>query len=168
MLRNLFVIAGSVFMFSSVSHGLDMCYERTYDAAHMQAHKGQTLKGIKVKIADSNVFVSGVSAEDGKEYQFVAGDRVGKHIMCASFSADGDDYSGCLKIVPNPAGAMIIPLELKYKSADLDMESKGIELLRCEGTQTDGEGCISGLKKVLVSPANPEDAGYLLNKTDCN
>jgi hypothetical protein len=153
----------------------ETCFYRSYSAEHMRQHPRQTLKQIGVRTDfNSQVSVTGVSAADGKVYRFF-GDVLAKKTnaesttSCAGFTADGDQQVGCAQVTQVGAtGLSLSPKSITYNDGYQRTKSRGITLLRCEGTSSDGEGCESGkLRKIEMLSTNSEDSSYVLEKIDC-
>jgi hypothetical protein len=153
----------------------DTCFYRSYSVEHMRQHPGQTLRQIGVRTDfNSQVSVAGVSAVDGKVYRFF-GDVLAKKTSaesttsCAGFTADGDQQVGCAQVTKlGETSLSLSPKSIIYNDGYQRTKSRGITLLRCEGTSSDGEGCESGkLRKIEMLSANAEDSNYVLEKIDC-
>jgi hypothetical protein len=146
------------------------CYERKYSSQHMLQHKGQSLVRIKLRMTEDFILIEAIAAKDSKEYSFWADLPVlNTNIMCAAFSADGEQYNGCLSVRQVEDDAVLIsPIAMNYVSSGQEMISTGLNLIRCEGNSSDGEGCETGkLRTISLLPHNSEDAVYKLFKTDC-
>lgn len=147
-----------------------VCFERSYDAAHMRQHPGQSLQSIQVKTDFASFLsVTGVSSLDQKEYHFW-GDLplAGATEFCAGFTADGDQDIGCAKLSRSGETLALSPLAKKYNDGYQITQSKGITLLRCEGKSSDGEGCEEGkLRTRELAAANAEDGLYVLKQVAC-
>ena len=91
-------------------------------------------------------------------------------LFCAGFQADGDQDVGCLVVYRKSASTValrpiIVP---NYKSFGQRLKGNQVNLIRCDGKSSDGEGCEKGKLRVFkLDSRNPEDREYWLNETKC-
>lgn len=152
------------------------CYSRTYSAEHMASHKTQSLKSITLEmdysVADGTpefVIIKGISAQGGLEYQYVGTTTLNNQTICAGFVGDGDQDMGCVSIKRiDEKTISISPVVASYDWGIGETWSGGLQLRRCEGYVSDGEGCMDTYKTILLQPSNKQDLDYRLKKVSCN
>jgi hypothetical protein len=144
------------------------CYSRGYSSDYLARHSHQTLKDVSVATdGESYIEVVGTS-KNGKTYSFYGDQKLKPGLICASFSADGDEESGCVYFKESKQGLLVSPVALRYLSHGQQMVSRGLILNVCEGKHSDGEGCEQGkLRTLTLTPRNPQDRTYFLEPSTC-
>lgn len=164
----LFLSISSAYAASSTS-----CYSRSYSANHMKSHKTQSLKSIKMQIHSTDgetefVSISGVSSQGNLEYQFFGSLKV-DDLICAEFAGDGNQDVGCVRIQNvDEKTISISPERASYNWGIGETWAPGLQLYRCEGFSSDGEGCMETFKTILLQPSNKQDLDYRLTKVNCH